>query len=138
MKNMLLIAAAAAAAAAALAGCQKAADTSNETTAPVASNSATPGAMATANGSGPGTYDVTAKDGTKTQSILNGDGSYSDLDATGKVTAKGTWNVTAGKTCFDPEGAEGPACYAETAVGPDGSFTATSDKGEVLTVKRVS
>jgi hypothetical protein len=132
MKNVLLIAAAAVA----LAGCQKAADTSNEAAAPAASNSATPAAMTTANGSGPGTYDVTAKDGTKTQAILNADGSYSDVDASGKVTAKGAWNVTAGKTCFDPEGDKGPDCFTETAVGPDGSFTATSDKGVVVTVKK--
>jgi len=134
MKNVLLIAAAAAA----LAGCQKAADASNEAVAPAASNSATPAAMTTANGSTPGTYDVTAKDGTKSQSILNADGSYSDLDASGKVTAKGTWNVTDNKTCFDPDGDKGPDCFTEAAVGPDGSFTATSDKGEVVTVKKVS
>jgi len=126
-----------AAAAAALVGCQKAADTSNETAAPAASNSATAAAMTTANGSGPGTYEVTNKDGTKAQSILNADGSYSDVDASGKVTAKGTWNVTDGKTCFDPEGDKGPDCFTETTVGSDGSFTATSDKGEVVTVKKV-
>src|SRR4051812_42889496 len=117
MKNVLVIAAAAAA----LTGCQKAPDASNEAAAaPAASNSATPAAMVTANGSGPGTYEVTAKDGTKSQSVLNADGTYVDTDASGKETGRGTWNVTNGKTCFDPAGNEGPECFAETAVSADG------------------
>ena len=84
-----------------------------------------------------GTYDATMKDGTKSKTVLNADGTYVDTDPKGKET-KGTWNVTGGKTCFDPEGAEGPMCYTESAVGADGSFTATSDKGEAVTVKKVS
>jgi PBP1b-binding outer membrane lipoprotein LpoB len=137
MKTVLLIAAAAAA----LTGCQKAPDASNEAAAPAASNSAapaaTPAAMVTANGSGPGTYEVTAKDGTKSQSVLNADGTYADTDASGKEIGRGTWNVTNGKTCFDPAGNEGPECFAETAVSGDGTFTATSDK-HVVTVKKIS
>jgi hypothetical protein len=99
---------------------------------------ATPAAaMVTANGSTPGTYEVTHKDGTKGQTVLAADGSYTDTDSKGKAT-KGTWNVTDGKTCFDPDGDEGPTCYTETAVGADGTFTATSDKGDTVTVKKVS
>ena len=136
MKQLLLVAAAAAA----LVGCQKAADQTNQ----AASNAATtpapapaPAAMVTANGSTPGTFEVTTKDGKKGHTVLNADGTYMDTDPSGKET-KGTWNVTGGKTCFDPDGAEGPACYAESAVGADGSFTATSEKGEKVTVKKVS
>jgi hypothetical protein len=136
MKHLLLVAAAAAA----LVGCQKPADQSNQT----ATNAATmpapapvAAAMVTANGSTPGTFEVTTKDGKTGHTVLNADGTYVDTDPKGKET-KGTWNVTGGKTCFDPEGAEGPACYAETAVAADGSFTATSDKGEKVTVKKVS
>ena len=136
MKNLLLVAAAAAA----LVGCQKAADQTNQT----ASNAATapapapaPATMVTANGSTPGTFEVTMKDGTKSKATLMADGTYADTDPKGKET-KGTWNVTGGKTCFDPEGAEGPMCYAESAVGADGSFTATPDKGDPVTVKKVS
>lgn len=138
MKKLLLVAAATVA----LAACNQKANTSNEAAAPAANdmgtNAAAPTetAMTTANGSSPGTYDVTAKNGTKTQTTLNADGSYADMDSTGKVTAKGSWNVTDGKTCFDPEGKEGPTCWTETPVGADGSFTATSDKGEVVTVKK--
>lgn len=94
-------------------------------------------AMVTANGSTPGTFEVTMKDGTKSKATLMADGTYGDTDPKGKET-KGTWNVTGGKTCFDPDGAEGPMCYTESAVGADGSFTATPDKGDPVTVKKVS
>ena len=138
MKNALLITAAVVA----LAGCQKAATNSENAAAPETSNAAAPApaapaAMVTANGSTPGTFEVTMKDGTKSTSVLNADGTYVDTDPKGKET-KGTWNVTGGETCFDPEGSEGPACYTESAVGADGSFTATSEKGEKVTVKKVS
>jgi hypothetical protein len=134
MKKHLLVAAAAVA----LVGCQKAA---NPTEANASNTAATtpapaPAAMVTANGSGPGTYDVTMKDGTKSKTVLNADGTYVDTDAKGKET-KGSWNVTDGKTCFDPDGNEGPSCYSEGPVGADGSFTATSAKGETVTVKKV-
>jgi hypothetical protein len=94
--------------------------------------------MVTANGSTPGKFEVTFKNGKKGQSMLAADGTYTDLDANGKETAKGTWNVTGGKTCFDPAGNEGPNCFAETAPGPDGTFTATPEKGDPVTVKKVS
>ena len=136
MKNVLLLAAAAAA----LASCNQAAKSTNEpaaadtnATAPV-----TPAAMVTANGSTPGTYEVTAKDGKKSQAMLNADGTYVDKDSGGKETGHGNWSVTGGKTCFDPEGPEAATCYAETPVGADGTFTATSDKGEVVTVRKIS
>jgi hypothetical protein len=137
MKNVLLVAAAAVA----LFGCQKAANTSNDTG--MAANDTatttapTPAAMVTANGSPPGTYDVTAKNGTTSHTVLNPDGTYTD-DAGGKKPVHGTWKVTGGKTCFDPDGDAGPTCFAETPVGADGTFTATSDKGEVVTVKRAA
>jgi hypothetical protein len=108
-----------------------AASDTNATAAPAA-------AMVTANGSTPGTFEVTSKDGKKSQSVLNGDGTYTDLDSAGKQTTKGTWNVTNGKTCFDPDGDEGPTCFTETATGADGTFTATPDKGDPVTVKKVS
>lgn len=106
-----------------------------------ANTAATPAPAAepvTANGSTPGTYEVTMKDGKKAKSVLSPDGTYTDLDADGKETDKGTWAVTGGKTCFDPEGDKGPMCYTETATAADGSFTATPDKGDPVTVKKVS
>ena len=93
-------------------------------------------AMLTANGSSPGTYEVTMKDGSKGQSTLNADGTYVDKNSDG-TESKGTWNVVGGKTCFDPEGDAGPTCYTETATAPDGTFTATPDKGDPVTVKKI-
>jgi hypothetical protein len=89
-----------------------------------------------ANGSPPGTYEVTAADGTVTTSTLNADGTYEDTAADGSVLAEGTWAVTDGKTCFTPitEGADA-MCYTETAPGADGSFTATPDEGDPVTVR---
>jgi hypothetical protein len=80
-------------------------------------------AMTAANGSPAGTYEVTAADGTVTTSTLNADGTYEDTAADGK-------------TCFTPttEGEEA-MCYTETAPAADGSFTATPDSGDPLTVR---
>jgi hypothetical protein len=138
MKRLLLLTAASIA----IVGCQKAATTSEnaDTMAANDANAAAPDstetALVTANGTTPGTFEVTAKDGTKAQTVLNADGTYVDSDSSGKETARGTWNVTDGKTCFDPEGDEGPTCWTETPAGADGSFTATSDKGEETGGKR--
>jgi len=144
MKKMLLVAVAVVA----LAGCKKAetadnsasnaaasTDNSMANTAATTSNAAAP-AMVTANGSGPGTYDVTQKNGDKGQTTLNADGTYVDKDSKGKEV-KGTWAVKDGKTCFTPTG-QSEECYTESPVGDDGSFTATSSKGETVTVKKAS
>lgn len=138
MKRLLLVAAAAAA----LTACSQSTKTSDEAAAPESNevtanaDTSTQTAMVTANGTTPGTFDVTAKDGTRSQTTLNADGTYTDVDSSGKEVAHGTWNVADGKTCFDPEGDEGPTCWSETAPAADGSFTATSDKGDVVTVKK--
>jgi hypothetical protein len=89
----------------------------------------------TANGSSPGSYSVTAADGTQSTSILNADGTYQEIADDETVTAEGSWAVVEGKTCFTPttEGVEA-MCYTESAPGEDGSFTATPDEGEPVTV----
>ena len=89
-----------------------------------------------ANGSAPGTYIATAADGTEVTTVINADGTYSDTAADGTVLAEGTWAVTDGKTCFTPS-VEGAAtnCFTETAPAEDGSFTATPDDGEPVTVR---
>jgi hypothetical protein len=89
-----------------------------------------------ANGSPAGTYEVTAADGTVTTSTLKADGTYVDTAADGSVLAEGNWAVTDGKTCFTPttEGVEA-MCYTETAPAEDGSFTATPDSGDAVTVR---
>lgn len=94
--------------------------------------------MVTANGSQPGTYEVTNADGTIGTSVLNADGTYTDTAADGTLQAEGTWAVTDGKTCFSPttEGVEA-MCFTETAPADDGSFTATPEEGEAVTVRPV-
>ena len=125
MRKFLIVALAGSA----LAACQ-------QQPAPEATPTETAAAPVTANGSPAGAYDATGPDGTVTTTTLNADGSYTDADADGKVTAEGTWAVTDGKTCFSPttEGVEAQ-CYPETAPAADGSFTATPDKGDAVTVK---
>ena len=142
MNKMLLVAVAAVA----LAGCKKAEtgtenaaynETSNASANEAAATEApAAGNVVTANGSPPGTYDVVMKDGSKGKTTLNADGTYTDVDAKGKET-KGTWAVKDGKTCFTPDG-KTAECYTESAPGADGSFTATSAKGETVTVKKSS
>ena len=93
-------------------------------------------AVTAANGSPAGAYEATAADGTVTTTTLNADGTYTDVDAEGTTVAEGTWAVTDGKTCFTPttEGVT-PMCYTESAPAADGSFTATPDEGDPVTVR---
>jgi len=93
-------------------------------------------AGAVANGSPAGVYEVTAKDGTVATANINADGTYSDVAADGTVTEEGTYAVVDGKTCFTPttEGAK-PMCFTESKRAEDGSFTATPDEGDAVTVK---
>jgi hypothetical protein len=138
MKKLLLVAGFAALAACGQKQEPAASEDTNATVAEADANAADANAagMVTANGSLPGTYEVTMKDGSKGQSTLNPDGTYVDKDSDGSES-KGTWNVAGGKTCFDPEGDEGPTCYTETSTAADGSFTATPDKGDPVTVKKI-
>ena len=91
---------------------------------------------AVANGSPAGAYEVTGADGTMMTANINADGTYSDVDAEGNVTEEGTYAVVDGKTCFTPttEGAT-PMCFIESAPAEDGSFTATPDEGDPVTVR---
>ncbi|KRA80739.1 hypothetical protein [Altererythrobacter sp. Root672] len=95
-----------------------------------------PVALVSANGSPAGAYQVTTKDGTVSNTVLAADGTYTDTDAKGVVTAQGTWAVVDGKTCFTPTtaGVEA-ACYTETTPAADGSFTATPATGDPVTVR---
>lgn len=83
------------------------------------------------NGSGPGTYLATTKDGTVTTATLGADGKYTDTSSDGKVVEEGTWAVTGGKTCFTPTTKGATAmCYTVGTPAADGSFTVTPDKGD--------
>ncbi|WP_338244823.1 hypothetical protein [Aurantiacibacter hainanensis] len=92
-------------------------------------------AATTANGSPPGTYYVAADDGTASLVTLHADGTYSQITPEGTYPAQGTFEVVDGKTCFKVRqvGAE-TLCYTETQRAADGSYTATPDGGEALTV----
>ncbi len=107
----------------------------NEAKAPEAP--ATDEAVLAAPTPGPGKYDVFMADGSPGGStVLNADGTYTDSDADGSLVAEGSWAMVDGKTCFTPttEGQEA-MCFTESARAADGSFTATPDKGEPVTVK---
>lgn len=97
-------------------------------------------AVTTANGSAtPMSAEVSGADGPQGMSTLNADGTYQDMNADGELVAEGTWAVVDGKTCFTPttEGGE-DMCWTESAPNEDGSFTATSDAGEEVTVMPIS
>lgn len=96
---------------------------------------AEPAAMTSANGSAAGTYIITGPDGTESTSTINADGTFTGTGPDGSVM-EGTWAVVDGKTCFTTkeEGAT-PECWTEAAPGEDGSFTATSDAGNTVTVR---
>ena len=86
----------------------------------------------------PGTYSVTEIDGTKMTSVLAADHTYSNT-VHGQKTEAGTWAIVGGKTCFTPsEGEDAVArCYVDGPVDRDHTFTATPDRGDPITVKRI-
>lgn len=92
-------------------------------------------AMATANGTAAGSYQVSNEEGPQGASNLNADGTYQDMAPDGSLVAEGTWAVVEGKTCFTPttEGVDA-MCWTESEPAEDGSFTATADSGETVTV----
>lgn len=126
MKKLVLLAAIAA-----LSACGQKTEEKAETAA--ARTEAPAPAPAADSGTAPGTYDVKMADGTMATSTINADGTYVDTDAKGKQV-KGQYATHDGKDCFDPEGDEMGMCWAVTAPGADGSFTATADDGTVVTV----
>lgn len=106
---------------------------------PVVEEIAEPAPVTVANGTPVGTFAVTNADGTEATAVINADGTYSDSDADGKLIEEGTWAVVDGKTCFTPttEGREA-MCFTESAPGDDGSFTATPDVGDPVTVRPIA
>ncbi|MFN2100573.1 hypothetical protein [Altererythrobacter sp. MF3-039] len=83
---------------------------------------------------GPGDYEVTYSDGSVGTFTANEDGTFSAQ--VGDDASTGTITEADGKTCFDADGdEEGAMCWTNSEVGEDGSFTSTSDDGEVVTVR---
>ncbi len=86
---------------------------------------------------GPGTYEVTYGDGTVVTMTSTEDGKFSSVN--GDQTATGTVAQVDGKACFDADGdEEGAMCWTAGETAPDGSWVATSDAGETVTVKPVA
>ncbi len=83
-----------------------------------------------------GTYDVTAADGTVTATTIDADGNYT-VTAGDEQVASGTVAVTNGQTCFNSsEEGSAPECWTDGEPAEDGSWVATSDDGETVTVKK--
>ncbi|KUO54754.1 MAG: hypothetical protein APF82_07225 [Sphingomonadales bacterium BRH_c42] len=103
---------------------------------PVVEEAAEAAPVTVANGTPVGTFAVTNADGTAGTTVINADGTYTDTDSEGNLVAEGTWAVVEGKTCFTPT-TEGQTamCYTESAPAEDGSFTATPDEGDPVTVR---
>ena len=81
-----------------------------------------------------GTYTVTYADGTTATTTITAEGTFSGTR--GDVVSTGSVARVDGKTCFDADGdEEGVMCWTDQTAAADGSWVATSDAGEVVTVK---
>lgn len=90
----------------------------------------------TANGTPAGVYEVSAADGTASIVTINADGTYSQVTPDGSNAARGTLEVVGEQTCFRVHSPGAVAlCYSESAPAADGSYTASTDDGLVLTVR---
>jgi len=128
MKKLVL----AAALTGALAACGNPAEESDDPIAPSATETA-----AAAEGWA-GTYEFEV-DGKTTTSALMADGTYTDT-VDDEVVESGTWEENAeGQVCFDPTGEDTPVtCFTAGEVAEDGTFVATPNEGEPLTIRKVS
>ncbi|MCB2082986.1 MAG: hypothetical protein H6920_04205 [Sphingomonadaceae bacterium] len=128
MKKLILMAGCAA-----LAACSGA----KEDAAPEGDAAATT-AEAPAEDSMAGTYEATAADGTVITTTIDAEGNYVDT-VDGKQTGSGTVAVAKnGQTCFNSsEAGAAPECWTDGEKAEDGSWTATNDDGESVTVRKV-
>lgn len=118
------------AAALAVTGCQKAETPPAEPTEAAAVATPTSPALA-------GTYNIVDKDKKQSTLVIAADNTYSYTAET--ASAKGTVAVKDGKGCYDPEGDKDPVmCWTNSEPAADGSWTATSDDGQVVTVTRAA
>jgi hypothetical protein len=122
---------------AAVSGCSKPEPAAEATpaadAAPVAAATWTPALPAA------GAYEVSTADGKPAGKVtIEADYSYAQQPTTGLAEA-GIVKLTDGKVCFDPSGKDKPTrCYTESVRAPDGSFTATDEKGVVENIKPVA
>jgi hypothetical protein len=87
----------------------------------------------------PGAYEVSSTTGEAMAKVsIEADYSYTQTPTKGLAEA-GIVKLTDGKVCFDPSGKDKPTrCYTESVRAPDGSFTATDEKGVVENIKPVA
>ena len=130
MRKIILIAGLAA-----LAACSKPAEAptaAESSAAPVAD------ASAAASASPVGDYTFVDKDKKQGKVSIAADNSYSVTWPDGKVQ-KGTFAQKDGKACYDPEGdTDATLCWTDGKPAADGTWVATSDDGQVVTVTRVA
>lgn len=81
-----------------------------------------------------GMYEVTLPDGSTGRTQINADGTYADINEDGSEGTKGAWTQGDGQTCFTPTDGE-QACWTDSPVAADGSWTATGPQGETVTIK---
>ena len=133
MNKLVLVAALSAA----LGACSQAAEEADDTAATTAATDAPVVEETVAAEGSAGTYEYEL-DGKATTSVLKADGTYEDTQD-GKVVEKGLWSDRDGKVCFDPEGDDTlGTCYTTTEPDADGVYTATSDDGTALTIKKTA
>ena len=127
MKRLVL----AAALTGALAACGNPAEESDDPAGPIATEAAADEGWA-------GTYEFQVE-GKNTTAVMTADGTYTDT-VDGEVVESGTWEENAdGQVCFDPAGEDTPVtCFTAGEPGEDGTFVATPDEGEPLTIRKVS
>ena len=115
----------------ALGACSKPADESPA--APAAAETASDDSIA-------GSYRVVRADGSSYTSVINADGTYSEVE-NGATRETGRWQAEGERTCYDPDGPAGRVCYSfsePTQPAEEGTFLAKSEKnGEVFTVRKI-
>jgi hypothetical protein len=85
-----------------------------------------------------GDYTFVDKDKKEGKLSIAADNTYSVTWPDG-TTAKGTVSIKDGKGCYDEEGDKTPTlCWKNDPPAADGTWTATSDDGQVVTVTRVT
>lgn len=106
-------------------------------TMPMDAGTASTEAMADPNAVQPGTYDIVDKDKKTATLTIAADNTY--VFTTEKGPQKGTVSAKDGKFCYDAEGDKDPTmCWKNGTPAADGTWTATSDDGQIVTVKRAA
>lgn len=83
----------------------------------------------------PGAAQLTDADGVTMDYVINEDGTFTTTNTEGG-TETGTVTMIGERGCFDMDGDdEGAMCWTNSQPGPDGSWQATSDNGDVATVR---